>query len=33
MDSGKLDKHAGAPWIVECVRDFIISVLQKSEGI
>jgi hypothetical protein len=33
MDRGELNDHPGAAWIVECVREFFVSVLQQLEDI
>ena len=33
MDRGELDDHPRAAWIVECVRQLFVSVLQQLEDI
>ena len=33
MDRGELDDHTGAPWIVECVCQLVVSVAQEAKDI
>jgi hypothetical protein len=33
MDRGELDDHPRAPWVVECVSEFLVSVTQQPEEI